>query len=81
MHSIVENAGPYPGERALSRTKFSTAEIRRHPGQGPGGGGGVYVFASFAAISATWRPWKRAPSSSWLAGWRLPSEWVTVEAP
>ena len=36
---------------------------------------------SFAAISATWRPWKRAPSSSLALGWREPSPAASVVAP
>jgi hypothetical protein len=35
----------------------------------------------FAAMPATWRPWKRAPSSSTALGWRLPSPPAMVEAP
>jgi hypothetical protein len=39
-----------------------------------------YPF-SFAAICATWRPWKRAPASSFSLGWRWPWPPAMVVAP
>ena len=39
------------------------------------------IAAKLAAIVATWRPWKRAPSSSAADGWRLPSPSAMVVAP
>lgn len=36
---------------------------------------------SLFAVSATRRPWKRAPSSSTWLGWRLPSPAAIVVAP
>jgi hypothetical protein len=41
----------------------------------------TYSRVNFAVIPATWRPWKRASSSSFALGLRDPSAFASVVAP